>query len=227
MTPGRSEILASAKTPAPSAGGSSIHTGFCRGCLTVHPINKIGDKCACGSEVIDREWPTMAMTDLLIREFEKEVRRRHRKVYIDQERDDPEEASKMREKYSVDMVAGRYNYDDDVNANNFVRTARMEYWGVAHGLYLILNGCDRSVTAETAEHVFLANTRDAMAEYFWSMGIVGNSQSPQRGAEWLRALKESKSRKNPSPATPSATASAGSHDVLGSNKPPAEAATFS
>jgi len=220
MIPGRSELLASAKPPEPSTGGSSIHTGFCRSCLEILPVTKIGEMChngpkvgtinpvgsLCG-EIVDREWPVSPMEDGMAAAFEREVRRRARKVYIELEREDPEEATKMRQQYTEDAVAGMYNWDDQgVNVHNHVRAARLKYWGIAYAIYLMLQRCDPSVTQETAEKVWLANTRDSLAEYFWALGIVGNSESPppeseekelaesppRRSAAWRRALKNRK-----------------------------------
>ena len=227
MTPGRTEMLASADPPqSPGNGGGSIHTGFCRACLTIHSVAEIGDKCGCKSEVMDRDWKVSALEDRLTMSFEQEVRRRARKAYQDIERSDPEEAGKMRAQYMNDFAADAYNWDDQgANSQNHVRTARLKTWGMLHMLYLLLNRCDSSVTQEMSEKIWLANHLDAMAEWMWALGLVGNERSPRRSEDWRRALRDLKSRQQQIVA-PSANGSTNSSSENGTTKLPETAATF-
>lgn len=182
MNPGRTEVLGQHVTnpSTPSAGGTSIATGWCGRCKTCYSINDVAKSCGkCNGAVIDKEWPVSVLEDRITAQFEQEVRRRGRLAYQDAMRVDPIEGAEMRSQYMADFRDGKYNWDDQgANIVNHVRSSRAATWGAMYLIYLMLKRCDQSMTEETARDIWLANPDDTMQTYLWAMNVPGNAKAP-------------------------------------------------
>lgn len=183
MNPGRTEVLGEHATnpPNPSAGGTTIATGWCDKCRKPIVNELVGAACQrCDSLIASREWSVSAVEDRITAQFEQEVRRKARAAYIDIVRSDAEESAEMRSLYMTEFASGAYNWNDaGANVHNHVRTARKKTWGAFFMLYLLLKRCDPSMTEQLAIDIWLANPNDALSTYLWTLGIPsGNVQSP-------------------------------------------------
>lgn len=205
MNPGRTEVLGEHVTnpPNPSAGGTTIATGWCPQCRKPATIPSISKPCPrCATLVDIREWPVSAVEDRITAQFEQEVRRKARAAYIDIQRTDPVEAAEMRSLYMTEFAAGAYNWDDtSANMHNHVRISRQKTWGAFYMMYLLLRRCDPSMTEQLAIDIWLANPDDALATYLWTLGLTpGNEPSPVKRAP-SGAAAGSRTTTTPSQAT--------------------------
>lgn len=182
--PGHPEILGAyaANPQQDGEGGFHIGTGWCPHCSTVTAPKEIGHQCRCGADAVAlRQWGVAALEDRIKAQFTDEVRKRHRAVYLQMVRTDPNEADEMRSKYMTDFAAGQYNWDDDENGTNHVRSARMKPWGYLYLMFLCLRRCDKTMTSARTIDICSANPEDAMAAYLWILGIPNPQASATKG----------------------------------------------
>ena len=185
MNPGRSEVLGQhAGNPAqPSVVGETLSAMWCTRCQAVAfdaPAKDSVHCCpVCKTPSVLRTWKVSALEDRITAQFEQEVRRRARLAYQLMDRDDPEEADKMRSLYQQEFSAGQYNWEDGgVNSTNHVRNARGKTWGALYLIYLLMVRCDPTVTEKVATDVAASSPKDWLEVYHWALGLPKNLNAP-------------------------------------------------
>lgn len=196
--PGWTEVLGGEATnpPTPRRSGDVILVmGPCESCdgSGADEEDPDGECAGCkgtgkGSEVLE-EWTVSSCEHRVKAQMEQWVRRGAKVAIAEADTyDGIEEAAKLRSTYAGDFGAGHYNWD-----GKYVRSARNDFPGLIHLLFLLLKRCDPDVTKEDAERLFNNETRACGDAIRWAMG--GNGSPPAKtGAKAEKKTKKAAGR---------------------------------